>query len=66
MAEIATYGRCCWNITQPFIWPFWLGIFYNEYPARMLNFRFRNGSRKLDMNDLGRCFCNCEHSWGTV
>lgn len=34
MAEMATYGRCCWNITQPFIWPFWLGIFYNEYPAR--------------------------------
>jgi hypothetical protein len=66
MAEMATYGRCCWNITQPFIWPFWLGIFYNEYPARMIDFRFRSGGRKLEMKDLGRCFCNCEHTWGTV
>jgi len=66
MAEMPTYGRCCWNITQPFIWPFWLGIFYNEYPAKMLDFRFRSGSHKLEMNDLGGCFCNCEHSWGTI
>jgi hypothetical protein len=67
-AEMATYGRCCWNIAQPVIWPLWLGIFYNEYPARLLNLKFmdKKRGRTLDKDDFGRWFCNCEHSWGTV
>ena len=66
MAEMATYGRCCWNITQPLIWPFWLGVFYNEYPARLIDFKYRNGSKKYGMEDMGKCYCNCEHTWGAV
>jgi len=64
--EMATYARCCWDIAQPFIGPWWLGIFYNEYPARVTDFRFKSGSRKIGMNDMGGSFCNCEHTWGTI
>jgi len=65
-ADLASYSRCCWNIRQPMVWPFWLGIFYNEYPARVLRFRFKNGSREYLKDDLGNCFCNCEHTWGAI
>jgi hypothetical protein len=66
-AEMATYGgRCCWNIAQPVMRLFWWGVFYNEYPARLLKFRFTEGDRVVDRDDLGRWFCNCEHTWGTV
>jgi hypothetical protein len=65
-AEMSAYARCCWNITQPVIRPLWLGIFYNEYPARLLKLKFTNGRRVVDKDDLGLWFCNCEHSWGTM
>ena len=64
--ELATYSRCCWNISQPLIGPLWHGIFYNEYPARVTNFNFKSSTRKLNNNDLGKSYCNCEHTWGTV
>jgi hypothetical protein len=64
--EMAAYARCCWDIAQPFIGPWWLGIFYNEYPASVTDFRFKSGSRKIGMGDMGNSFCNCEHTWGTI
>jgi len=64
--EMATYARCCWNITQPLIGPVWHGIFYNEYPARVVDFVFKNGSRTLSNSELGKSYCNCEHTWGSV
>ena len=65
-AEMAAYGRCCWDISQPFVPPFWLGIFYNEYPARVTNFSFRAPGRTIRMGDMGKSYCNIEHSWGTI
>jgi hypothetical protein len=64
--EIATYARCCWNISQPLIGPIWHGIFYNEYPARVTAFEFKSGTRRVSNDDFGRSYCNCEHTWGTV
>jgi hypothetical protein len=64
--EMKTYARCCWNISQPLIGPLWHGIFYNEYPARVTEFKFKRGSRSVSKDDLGECYCNCEHTWGTV
>lgn len=64
--EMATYARCCWNIAQPLIGPLWHGIFYNEYPARVTSFEFRSGTRRINKDDLGKSYCNCEHTWGTV
>jgi len=64
--EMATYARCCWDISQPLIGPIWHGIFYNEYPARVTDFRFKSGTRRIGNEDLGKSYCNCEHTWGTV
>ena len=64
--EMATYSRCCWNISQPLVGPIWHGIFYNEYPARVTDFEFKNGTRRVSNDDLGRSYCNCEHTWGAV
>jgi len=64
--EMATYARCCWNIAQPLIGPVWHGIFYNEYPARVLRFQLRNKAITIDNNDFGKSYCNCEHTWGTI
>ena len=64
--EMATYARCCWNISQPLIGPIWHGIFYNEYPARVTDFEFKSGTRRLGKDDFGKSYCNCEHTWGTI
>jgi len=64
--EMETYARCCWNISQPLIGPIWHGIFYNEYPARVTNFQFKTRNRKVDNDDFGKSYCNCEHTWGAV
>ena len=64
--EMATYARCCWDISQPLIGPIWHGIFYNEYPARVTDFEFKSGTRRVSNEDLGKSYCNCEHTWGTV
>jgi hypothetical protein len=64
--EMTTYARCCWDISQPLIGPFWHGIFYNEYPARVTDFKFKSGTRRVGKDDFGRSYCNCEHTWGTV
>jgi len=64
--QMATYARCCWNISQPLIGPIWQGIFYNEYPAKVTHFTFKSGKRTLNKDDLGKSYCNCEHTWGTV
>jgi hypothetical protein len=64
--EVATYARCCWNISQPLIGPIWHGIFYNEYPARVTNFKFKSGTHTINTDDFGKSYCNCEHTWGTI
>jgi hypothetical protein len=64
--EMAAYARCCWNISQPLIEPIWHGIFYNEYPARVTHFEFKNGSRRVSNDDFGKSYCNCEHTWGAI
>jgi hypothetical protein len=64
--EMATYARCCWNISQPLMGPIWHGIFYNEYPARVTHFEFKSGSRRVSNDDFGKSYSNCEHTWGAV
>ena len=64
--EMATYARCCWNISQPLMGPIWQGIFYNEYPSRVTDFDFRSDSGRIGKDDFGKSYCNCEHTWGTI
>jgi hypothetical protein len=64
--EMATYARCCWNISQPLMGPIWHGMFYNEYPGRVTDFEFKSGIRGVGKDDFGKSYCNCEHTWGTA
>jgi hypothetical protein len=62
-----SYARAYWRIEQP-----WLGVltsrlFYNEYPAILREFEFREGTRRTSLPDLGAWVAgNCEHAWGMV
>ena len=64
--EMAAYARCCWKISQPLIGPIWSWISYNEYPAKVRNFEFKNGNRSTSNHDFGKSYCNCEHTWGMI
>ena len=64
--EMATYARCCWKISQPLVGPIWSWIFYNEYPATVKNFKFKNVNGIKSDHDFGKSYCNCEHTWGLV
>jgi len=64
--EMAAYARCVWKISQPLIGPIWSWIFYNEYPATVTSFQFKNESRTANNHDFGESYCNCEHTWGLV
>ena len=62
-----SYARAYWKIEQP-----WLGVltsrlYYNEYPAILRDFEFREGSKITRLADLGSWTVgNCEHAWGMV
>src|SRR3990170_352960 len=62
-----TYSRAYWKIEQP-----WLGVltsrlYYNEYPAILREFEFREGTKRTTLADLGSWTAgNCEHAWGMV
>jgi len=64
--EMAAYARCSWKISQPLIGPIWSWIFYNEYPATVKNFEFKNSNGSKSNHAFGKSYCNCEHTWGLV
>ncbi|HKZ48115.1 MAG TPA: hypothetical protein VJ397_04910 [Thermoplasmata archaeon] len=62
-----TYARAYWKIEQPFLGILTSRLYYNEYPAILREFEFREGSKRTTLNDLGSWVVgNCEHAWGIV
>ena len=62
-----TYARAYWKIEQPWLRVLTSRLYYNEYPAILREFEFREGSRKITRADLGTwAVGNCEHAWGIV
>ena len=64
--DIQTYQRATWRIQQP-----WLGLsstvlHYNEYPARLMDFRMETPDGVIERKELGRTWGNVEHAWGVV
>ncbi|MDG6220208.1 MAG: hypothetical protein QCI38_02005 [Candidatus Thermoplasmatota archaeon] len=64
--ELTTYSRACWKIRQP-----WLGIsstilHYNEYPCHITRLDYRDGGKRINLEDFGHTVGNCEHAWGIV
>lgn len=64
--EMSAYARACWEIRQPFLGRMTNVLFYNEYPANVTRFEFRDGGRRVTLDDLGPIVGNCEHAWGLV
>jgi len=64
--EATCYARATWIIRQPVLGPIANVLHYNEYPANLTRFHFRDGGRRVGLEDLGPVVGNCEHSWGLV
>jgi hypothetical protein len=64
--EMTSYARATWEIRQPFFGPITNVLYYNEYPANVTRFEFRDNGRKASVDDIGPIVGNCEHSWGLV
>ena len=64
--EIAAYARALWRFRQPLIGPLATVLFYNEYPARLTAFEFRQDGRTVGLDDVGGGIGNAEHSWGLL
>ena len=64
--EMTAYARACWEIRQPVVGPITNVLFYNEYPANVTSFEFRDRGRRVTLDDLGPIVGNCEHAWGLV
>lgn len=64
--RIRTYARACWRVEQPLLRFSSTILHYNEYPARVEEFEFKEGRKETTLDDLGPTIGNCEHSWGIV
>lgn len=64
--EMRPYSRACWRVEQPLLHVLSTILHYNEYPAYVSNFRFRDGNREVTLEDTGFTIGNCEHAWGIV
>ena len=64
--ETTAYARAYWEIRQPFLGPITNVLYYNEYPANVTAFEFRDHGRRVSLEDLGPIVGNCEHAWGLV
>ncbi|MBI4417010.1 MAG: hypothetical protein HY557_08505 [Euryarchaeota archaeon] len=64
--ETTCYARATWIIQQPVFGPITNVLHYNEYPANVTAFDFRDRGRRVTLDELGPIVGNCEHSWGLV
>ena len=64
--EMTSYARAYWEIRQPLLGPLTNVLYYNEYPANVTAFEFRDGGRRVTLEDLGPVVGNCEHAWGIL
>jgi len=66
---LKTYSRAYWRFEQKHLRGLVRSIlYYNEYPAELLDFEFEDMAtkRKLTRADLGFVAANCEQTWGKL
>ena len=65
---LKAYSRAYWRFQQPRNWGMRSILYYNEYPAEVVEFSFRtlDGSLKVRKEDLGWTASNFEHTWGKL
>ncbi len=64
--ELTAYSRACWRIKQPLLGISSTILHYNEYPCWVTKFEFKDGDKRIDLDDIGHTVGNCEHAWGIV
>ncbi|MEF8834727.1 MAG: hypothetical protein V5A76_01080 [Candidatus Thermoplasmatota archaeon] len=62
------YSRAFWRFQQKRRFGMKQVLYYNEYPAEVLDFSFESveDSLKLEKEDIGRMYGNFEHTWGKL
>lgn len=64
--RLASYSRAYWRFEQKYLRWFRSILYYNEYPVTVEALTFRDGTRKIRLEDLGVITGNCEHTWGKL
>ena len=66
--RLKAYARAYWRFQQPRRWGMKSILYYNEYPAEVVDFSFKtnDGSLKVEKDDLGESVSNFEHTWGKL
>ncbi|MFW6196515.1 MAG: hypothetical protein ACOC5D_04180 [Thermoplasmatota archaeon] len=66
--KLSAYSRAYWRFQQKHKLLRNNIFYYNEYPANLVDFKFRlkDNSLTVDKSDLGRTYSNFEHSWGKL
>ncbi len=65
---LKAYSRAYWRFQQPRKYGMKSILYYNEYPANLLDFEFekKDGTLKVKKEDLGKTHANFEHTWGKM
>ncbi|MFO7991090.1 MAG: hypothetical protein R6U61_02205 [Thermoplasmata archaeon] len=66
--KLSAYSRAYWRFEQDKKYLMKNILYYNEYPANLIDFKFKlkDGSLKVNKTDLGKTFSNFEHTWGKL
>lgn len=66
--KLKAYSRAYWRFQQKRRFGMKSILYYNEYPAEVVDFRFKSkgGSLDLKQGDLGQMYGNFEHAWGKL
>lgn len=66
--KLSAYSRAYWKFKQKRKLLMKNIFYYNEYPANLVDFKFRLKDNSLIVTkpDLGKTFSNFEHSWGKL
>ncbi|MFH0848987.1 MAG: hypothetical protein V1857_05750 [archaeon] len=62
------YARAFWRFQQPSRWGLKSILYYNEYPAEVVDFSFstKDGAVNVKKEDLGESAGHLEHTWGKL
>jgi hypothetical protein len=62
--KVRAFSRAYWRFEQKYWGIMRSVLYYNEYPAELLEFELVGGKKDVTRKDLGYVAANIEHSWG--
>ncbi|MFP4142249.1 MAG: hypothetical protein ACLFSM_00800 [Thermoplasmata archaeon] len=66
--KLSAYSKAYWRFQQRRKFGMKNIFYYNEYPANLVDFKFKDKEKSLQVSrsDLGQTYSNFEHSWGKL